>query len=155
MLILYSTAHQRHAGRVRVLPRRACAVLRIARRAEFVPQALRARGHDIRSPEDDRAAALPAVHSVRYRSSSSRRGRNGSRWMRLTLGGQSFPSVWPVRTLRSDVEPANFIARLGLYSMDNGGPIAAGTWAAAKAGADAAATAPCGRRLHGRLLPGV
>ena len=54
---------------------------------------------------------------------------------------QPFPSVWPVRTLRSDVEPANFIARLGLYSMDNGSPIAAGTWVAAKAGADAAATA--------------
>jgi acetoin utilization deacetylase AcuC-like enzyme len=46
-----------------------------------------------------------------------------------------------VRTLRSDVEPANFTARLGLYSMDNGSPIVAGTWAAAKAGADAAASA--------------
>jgi acetoin utilization deacetylase AcuC-like enzyme len=46
-----------------------------------------------------------------------------------------------VRTLRSDVEPANFTARLGLHSMDNGSPIVAGTWAAAKAGADAAASA--------------
>ena len=49
------------------------------------------------------------------------------------------PSVWPVRNLRADVEPANFTARLGLYSMDNGSPLSAGTWAAAKAGADAAA----------------
>src|SRR5690606_4502988 len=54
---------------------------------------------------------------------------------------QPFPSVWPVRTLRADVEPENFIARLGLYSMDNGSPLACGTWAAAKAGADAAASA--------------
>jgi len=46
-----------------------------------------------------------------------------------------------VRTLRADVEPAEFIARLGLYSMDNGSPLAAGTWAAAKAAADAAASA--------------
>ena len=85
---------------------------------------------------------------------------------------QPFPSVWPVRTLRSDVEPANFTARLGLYSMDNGTPLSAGTWAAAKAGADAAALRgaatgrrgarrvlrhaparpPCRCRLHGRLL---
>jgi acetoin utilization deacetylase AcuC-like enzyme len=39
------------------------------------------------------------------------------------------------------VEPANFTARLGLYSMDNGSPLCAGTWAAAKAGADAAVSA--------------
>ena len=46
-----------------------------------------------------------------------------------------------MRTLRSDVEPANFTARLGLYSMDNGSPMVAGTWAAAKAGADAVVSA--------------
>ncbi|WP_233244445.1 histone deacetylase family protein, partial [Acidovorax sp. HMWF029] len=49
--------------------------------------------------------------------------------------------VWPVRSLRSDVEPDNFVARLGLYSMDNGTPMAAGTWAAAKSGADGSASA--------------
>ena len=49
--------------------------------------------------------------------------------------------MWPVRTLRSDVEPADFTARLGLYSMDNGTPLVAGTWAAAKAAADAAVSA--------------
>ena len=54
---------------------------------------------------------------------------------------QPFPSVWPVRTLRSDIEPENFVAKLGLYSMDNGTPLAAGSWQAAKAGADAAASA--------------
>ena len=54
---------------------------------------------------------------------------------------QPFPSVWPVRTLRSDVEPDNFVAKLGLYSMDNGSPLAEGTWVAAKAGADAALSA--------------
>ena len=65
-------------------------------------------------------------------------------WLALDVanaGRQPFPSVWPVRTLRCDVEPENFTARLGLYSMDNGSPLSAGTWAAAKAGADAAASA--------------
>jgi acetoin utilization deacetylase AcuC-like enzyme len=46
-----------------------------------------------------------------------------------------------VRTLRSDLEPVEFTARLGLYSMDNESPFVGGTWAAAKAGADAAASA--------------
>ncbi len=46
-----------------------------------------------------------------------------------------------MRTLRSDLEPDDFIARLGLYSMDNGTPMVAGTWAAVKAGADAAVSA--------------
>ncbi len=67
-----------------------------------------------------------------------------SQWLALDPANgerQPFPSVWPVRTLRSDVEPANFTARLGLYSMDNGSPLSPGTWAAAKAGADAAASA--------------
>jgi acetoin utilization deacetylase AcuC-like enzyme len=65
-------------------------------------------------------------------------------WLALEPGNadrQPFPSVWPVRSLRADVEPANFTARLGLYSMDNGSPLSAGTWAAAKAGADAAVSA--------------
>ncbi len=47
-------------------------------------------------------------------------------------------SVWPIRTLRSDEEPTNFIAKLGLYSMDNGTPMCAGTWTAVKRAADAA-----------------
>jgi len=56
-----------------------------------------------------------------------------------------------IRTLRSDVEPANFTARLGLYSMDNGSPLAAGTWAAAKAGADAAASAAALQSIYTSL----
>jgi len=67
-----------------------------------------------------------------------------AQWLALDAANaalQPFPSVWPVRTLRSDAEPDNFIAKLGLYSMDNGTPLVAGTWAAAKAGADAAASA--------------
>ncbi|WP_295988413.1 histone deacetylase family protein, partial [uncultured Variovorax sp.] len=48
---------------------------------------------------------------------------------------------WPVRSLRSDVEPASFAARMGLYSMDSGTPLTAGSWAAAYAGAQASLTA--------------
>jgi acetoin utilization deacetylase AcuC-like enzyme len=46
-----------------------------------------------------------------------------------------------VRTLRSDVLPDNFAARMGLFSMDAGTPLTSGTWMAARAGADCALSA--------------
>jgi acetoin utilization deacetylase AcuC-like enzyme len=141
MLIVHSTAHQRHAPAFEFFRGERVPCFESPARAEFVLQALRARGHDIREPEDDSTTVLRSVHSARYLAFLE---SAWTQWLALdpaNSGRQPFPSVWPVRTLRSDVEPANFIARLGLYSMDNGSPIAAGTWAAAKAGADAAATA--------------
>ena len=141
MLILHSTAHRAHAPAFEFFRGERVPCFESPARAEFVLQALRARGHDIRAPEDDSRALLPAVHSPRYLAFLE---SAWAQWLELDPANderQPFPSVWPVRSLRSDLEPADFIARLGLYSMDNGSPIAAGTWAAAKAGADAAVTA--------------
>ena len=110
-------------------------------RAEFVEQALRASGHMLRAPDADSAPQLARIHTPRYLDFLR---TAWDQWVALDAGNaelQPFPSVWPVRTLRSDVEPVNFTARLGLYSMDNGSPLAPGTWAAAKSGADAAASA--------------
>ena len=110
-------------------------------RARFVEDALRAHGHVLRTPTVDSAPLLPQVHAPRYLDFLC---GAWDQWLALDAANaqlQPFPSVWPVRTLRSDVEPANFVARLGLYSMDNGSPMAAGTWGAAKAAADAAASA--------------
>jgi acetoin utilization deacetylase AcuC-like enzyme len=110
-------------------------------RAEFVRAELAARGHSLRPPTVDARPLLPAVHADRYLAFLE---SAWTQWLALDPGNatvQPFPSAWPVRTLRSDREPQNFIARLGLYSMDNGTPISAGTWAAAKAAADAAASA--------------
>ncbi|MFD1709464.1 histone deacetylase family protein [Ottowia sp. GY511] len=110
-------------------------------RARYVLEALAARGVPVGSPTHDSTAVLAEVHAPRYLAFLQDAWRQ---WLALDGANadvQPFPSVWPVRTLRSDVEPANFIARLGLYAMDNGSPLAAGTWAAAKGGADAAASA--------------
>lgn len=110
-------------------------------RAEFVRAELAARGHRLRVPTVDARPLLAAVHAPRYLAFLE---SAWAQWLALDPGHadvQPFPSAWPVRTLRSDLAPDNFIARLGLYSMDNGTPICAGTWAAAKAGADAAASA--------------
>jgi acetoin utilization deacetylase AcuC-like enzyme len=84
---------------------------------------------------------LEQVHSARYLQFLQ---TAWAQWLALDAANaqrQPFPSIWPVRSLRSDLEPDNFIARLGLYSMDNGAPLAQGTWAAAKAASDAAASA--------------
>ncbi|MBP8140515.1 MAG: histone deacetylase family protein, partial [Acidovorax sp.] len=103
-------------------------------RAEFVEQALQQSGYALLAPDTDSSGVLHKVHDARYLAFLQSAWQQ---WVQLAPGNaqaQPFPSVWPVRTLRSDVEPTNFIAKLGLYSMDNGTPMAAGTWDAAKAG---------------------
>lgn len=111
-------------------------------RVDYVEEALRACGHSMLAPDVDSSPVLAQVHAPRYLGFLQTAWQQ---WLALdpvaNATVQPFPSVWPVRTLRSDVEPDNFVARLGLYSIDNGTPMAAGTWAAAKAGADAAASA--------------
>ena len=102
---------------------------------------LAARGHEVRTPDTDSMDVLRKVHSAAYLTFLQTAWQQ---WLAVSPGNaelQPFPSVWPVRTLRHDIEPDNFIAKLGLYSMDNGTPLVAGTWAAVKGGADAAASA--------------
>ncbi|HMO46067.1 MAG TPA: histone deacetylase family protein [Rubrivivax sp.] len=145
MLILHSPEHAAHAPAFEFFRGERVPCFETPARAGFVLQALRERGHDLQVPDVDSGALLAQVHSARYLAFLE---SAWAQWLALDAGNavrQPFPSVWPVRTLRSDVEPANFVARLGLYSMDNGSPLSAGTWAAAKGGADCAASAA--RRL--------
>jgi len=141
MQILFSPLHQGHAPAHEFFRGERVPCFESPVRAEFVHEALRGRGHPVQAPGEDSAVVLRRVHDERYLTFLE---SAWSQWLALDSANadrQPFPSVWPVRTLRSDVEPANFIARLGLYSMDNGSPLSAGTWAAAKAGADAAVSA--------------
>ena len=141
MLTYLNPAQSQHAPRFEFFRGERVPCFEGPARADFVEQALRARGHALRMPEVDSTPQLERIHTPRYLCFLR---TAWDQWLALDAANadvQPFPSVWPVRTLRSDVEPANFIARLGLYSMDNGTPLAAGTWAAAKGGADAAASA--------------
>ena len=141
MISFFSEQHGLHAPAHEIFRGERVPCFETPSRAEFVRLQLQARGHRLRAPAVDSSAVLGQVHAARYlRFLASA----WDQWLALDPDNaqrQPFPSVWPVRTLRSDVEPENFIARLGLYSMDNGSPLAAGSWAAAKAGADAAASA--------------
>lgn len=110
-------------------------------RAQYVEDALRERGHGLLEPDVDCTPVLAQIHAARYLAFLQTAWQQ---WLALDPANafvQPFPSVWPVRSMRSDVEPENFVAKLGLYSIDNGTPMADGTWEAAKAGADAAASA--------------
>lgn len=141
MITFFSPRHGGHAPRHEVYRGELVPCFETPERVEMVRREAVARGHEVRAPERDGAALLGRVHAGRYLSFLA---SAWSQWLEADPSNadrQPFPSVWPVRTLRSEVEPADFVARLGLYSMDNGTPLAAGTWAAAKAAADAAASA--------------
>ena len=141
MIALYSPVHRLHTPAFEIFRGDRVACFEIPVRAEMVEHRLAERGHTLQAAHIDSRAVLPQVHSARYLRFLEHAWQD---WLALDTANaalQPFPSVWPVRTLRSDVEPVNFTARLGLYSMDNGCALVAGTWAAAKAGADAAATA--------------
>ena len=141
MITFFTPQHQLHAPEYEFFRGERVACFESPSRADFVQEELVKRGHEIREPSVDSSAVLRQVHSARYLAFLE---SAWAQWVAVdarNAARQPFPSVWPVRTLRSDVEPQNFTAKLGLYSMDNGTPMVAGTWAAAKAGADAAASA--------------
>jgi acetoin utilization deacetylase AcuC-like enzyme len=74
-------------------------------------------------------------------------------WLALdpaNAGRDLLPSVWPLQGMRRDVEPDSFIGRLGLYAFDGDTPLTAGTWTAAKTGADCAINAAHALRLGER-----
>jgi len=141
MLTFHNPLHTGHAPAHEFFRGERVPCFEMPARVDYVEETLRARGHALTAPDVDSAPVLAQVHAPRYLAFLQTAWQQ---WLALDPANaavQPFPSVWPVRTLRSDVEPDNFVARLGLYSMDNGTPMAAGTWAAAKAGADAAASA--------------
>jgi acetoin utilization deacetylase AcuC-like enzyme len=141
MIAFFSSHHERHAPAHEFFRGERVPCFETPARLGFVLQELRGRGHDVRAPGVDSRELLAQVHAQRYLDFLE---TAWTQWLALDPSNgvvQPFPSVWPVRTLRCDFEPDNFIARLGLYSMDNGTPLTAGTWTAAKAGSDAAASA--------------
>lgn len=140
MITFFSALHEGHAPEYEFFRGERVPCFETPARAAFVRDELVARGHELRTPTRDSSPVLRLVHSERYLAFLQ---SAWNQWLEVdpaNEGVQPFPSAWPVRTLRSDVEPEDFVARLGLYSMDNGTPMVAGTWTAAKAGADAAAS---------------
>ena len=151
MLTFYNEHHAQHRPRVEMLRGALVPCGEKPERAEMVAAELGRRGlGQIVTPHGVPLVSLERIHTPRYlhflRSA-------WSAWLALdaaNAGRDALPSVWPIRGLRSDIEPDNFTARLGLYSMDSGTPLTAGTWIAAKTGADCAVNAAHALRLGER-----
>ncbi|HEY1043819.1 MAG TPA: histone deacetylase family protein [Telluria sp.] len=151
MLAFYNEHHAQHAGRHEMFRGELVPCFEKPERADMVAAEYARRGLGrIVTPHGVPLVSLERIHSPRYLHFL----RNAwNEWVALdpaNAAKDAFPSVWPVRTLRDDIEPANFAARMGLYSMDSGTPLTAGTWVAAKTGADCAVNAAHALRLGER-----
>ena len=151
MLTFYNEHHAQHAPRHTLARGERVPCSEKPERADLVVAELSRRGlGQIVTPHGVPLVSLERVHTPRYlhflRSA-------WSEWSNLDpRNGQqdALPSVWPIRGMRHDIEPDDFTARLGLYSMDSATPLTAGTWVAAKTGADCAVNAAHALRLGER-----
>lgn len=106
------------------------------------------------TPQGVPPVSLERVHTPRYLHFLR---TAWSTWSALDLshgghGGQLLPTVWPPRAPCTGVEaePEDFLARLGLFAGDALTPIGAGTWLAARTGADCAINAAHALRVGER-----
>jgi len=138
MKTVYNQHHGAHAATHEFFRGRLVPAFEVPARADYVLAAVtNAQLGPVLEPVDHGLAALERVHAPAYLHFV--RGAHAE-WQALGGEGDAFPAVWPVRSLRSDVEPKSFAARMGLYSMDSGTPLTAGSWEAAYWGAQAALT---------------
>ncbi|MDD2808858.1 histone deacetylase family protein [Rhodoferax sp.] len=142
MHIFYNHQHALHQGKVEMFRGELVPCFEVPARVDHVLAELqRRRFGTLQAPQTFDDAVLARIHSPRYLDFLQ---HAWDEWVALDAANaarDALPSVWPVRTLRSDVLPSNFAARLGLFSMDAGSPLTSGTWAAARAGADCALSA--------------
>ncbi len=140
--------HAGHAGRQEMYRGRMVPCHEVPARLDFVRAELERRPlGELRPPAVDDAEldrAIGRVHHARYLAFLA---GAWDEWVAMDPANaqrDALPSVWPLGNrhgFRSDVLPANFAARLGLFAFDSGTPLTAGTWAAARGGAACALAA--------------
>ena len=142
MLTIYNHRHALHHGKLEMFRGELVPCFEVPARADYVLQELQQRRlGPIEEPSAFDDAAIARVHAQRYLDFLS---GAWDEWVALDPANatrDALPSYWPIRTFRSDVLPASFPARMGLFSYDAGTPLTAGTWTAARAGACCALTA--------------
>ena len=142
MITYHNPVHAQHQGKLEMFRGALVPCFEVPDRVEHVLKALQRRPFGpILAPEAFDDSFLATIHPTRYLDFLK---GAWAEWVALDpthAARDALPSVWPVRTLRSDVLPANFAARMGLFSMDAGTPLTSGTWEAARTGADCALSA--------------
>lgn len=137
MLTIYSSKHRLHHGtelKDGVLK----PSVEMPQRADTVLSRIQAVGlGDVIGPRDYASSSYSPAHSERYVRflESAWTG-----WNALGRTHDALPLIWPVRDLRSDIEPEHIDGKLGFYSMDAGVPITGGTWEAVCSSANLALT---------------
>ncbi len=151
MLTFYNEWHGQHRGRFEMYRGQQVPCFETPERVDMVLAELNRRNLGaIVTPHGVPLHSLERIHSPRYLHFLRHAWQD---WLALdpaNAGKDAFPAVWPIRGLRHDIEPDDFCAKLGLYSMDSGTPLTAGTWIAAKTGADCAVNAAHALRLGER-----
>lgn len=139
MITFHNPHHAQHQGKLEMFRGALVPCFEVPARVDYVLYELQRRQlGDIRSPPKFDVPALTTIHAPRYLDFLA---GAWAEWVALDPANatrDALPSVWPARTFRTDVLPANFSARMGLFSFDAGSPLTSGTWAAARAGADCA-----------------
>ena len=142
MQIFYNPDHAGHQGKLEMYRGRMVPCHEVPQRQDQVFAALEARAlGPMQIPHHFDDALLSRIHSPRYLRFLQTAWQQ---WLALdpaNAAQDAIASVWPTRSFRTDVEPDNFAARMGLYSFDAGTPLTAGTWQAARSGADCALSA--------------
>ena len=142
MITFYNHLHAQHRGQFEMYRGALVPCFEVPERADQVLAELQRRQlGTVQPPQAFDDAVLERIHSPRYlRFLASA----WDQWVALDPAHSSkdiLPSVWPTRSFRTDIEPDNFAAKMGLYSFDAGTPLTAGTWVAARAGAHCALSA--------------
>ena len=138
MKTIYNHHHAAHAATHEFFRGKWVPAFEVPARADFMLAAVQAANlGPLLPPVDHGLAPLARVHAPAYLRFVA---GAWAEWQALGGQGDAFPAVWPVRSLRSDVEPASFAARMGLYSMDSGTPLTSGAWEASYWGAQATLT---------------
>jgi acetoin utilization deacetylase AcuC-like enzyme len=142
MHIFYNPDHAAHQGKLEMYRGRMVPCHEVPQRQDQVAAVLQARAlGSLQTPSRFGDALLERIHSPRYLQFLQTAWQQ---WLALDAANaaqDAIPSVWPTRSFRTDIEPDNFAARMGLYSFDAGTPLTAGTWQAARSGADCALSA--------------
>ena len=142
MKIYYNHLHALHHGKVEMYRGALVPCFEIPARVDHVLTELNSRAWgQVLPPAAFDDGVLQRIHSKPYLQFLQ---SAWSEWLALDPANadkDALPSVWPVRTFRTDVVVQNFAARMGLYSFDAGTPLTDGTWTAARAGASCALSA--------------
>jgi acetoin utilization deacetylase AcuC-like enzyme len=142
MKTFYNHLHAQHQGKVEMFRGALVPCFEVPARADHVLAELQRRPLGaVLEPLAFGEAALTAIHSPRYLNFLA---TAWDQWVALDASNADkdiLPSTWPGRTFRTDIEPDNFAAKVGLYSYDAGTPFTSGTWVAARKGAECALSA--------------